>query len=48
MRVPSWAVDKDGRTQNGFCASLSAKATYGVSINICSKYSFNIFQRIIS
>ena len=45
MHVLSWAVDKDGRTQGGFCSSLSSRVTYGVRTNICPLYSFDIFQR---
>jgi hypothetical protein len=45
MHVLSWAVDKDGRTRGGFCASLSVKVTYGLRTNICSLFSFDIFQK---
>jgi hypothetical protein len=47
MHVLSRAVDKDGRTQDGFCSSLSARVTYGVRTNICSLFSFDIFQPIV-
>jgi hypothetical protein len=42
MHVLSWAVDKDGRTRGGFCASLSVRVTYGLRTYICS-YSHLIF-----
>jgi len=46
MHVLSWAVDKDGRTQGGFCSSLSARVTYGVRTNVCMLHSFDILQLI--
>jgi hypothetical protein len=47
MHVLSWAVDKDGRTQGGFCSNISARVTYGVRTNICSLSSYIVYQSIV-